>query len=64
MLTRSMKNKFIEFATLSKNAITAYSYIETGAKQIIISENTTIEEYQKMIQRCDQVLEDIKRHNS
>ena len=61
---KEYEKQFIEFATLSKNAITAYSYIETGAKQIIISENTTIEEYQKMIQRCDQVLEDIKRHNS
>lgn len=61
---KEYEKQFIEFATLSKNAITAYSYIETGAKQIIISENTTIEEYQKMIQRCDQVLEEIKRHNS
>lgn len=61
---KESETELVKFAELCKIALTAYTYIETGAKQIIISENTTIEEYQKMIQRCDQVLEDIKRHNS
>ena len=38
--------------------------LETGAKQIVISETTAIDEYQKMIQRCDKVLEDMKASNS
>ena len=58
---KEYEKQFIEFATLSKNAITAYSYIETGAKQIVISESTAINEYHKMIQRCEDVLNKLEK---
>lgn len=61
---RESETELLKFAELCRIALTAYTYIETGAKQIIISETTAIEEYQKMIQRCDQVLEDMKQRNS
>ena len=42
-------------------ALTAYTYIETGAKQIVISESTAINEYHKMIQRCEDVLNKLEK---
>ena len=57
---KESETELLKFADQCRIAITAYTYIETGAKQIIASETTVIEEYQKMIQRCDNVLKDLK----
>ena len=57
---KQSETELLKFADQCRIAITAYTYIETGAKQIIASETTVIEEYQKMIQRCDNVLKDLK----
>ena len=57
---KESETELLKFADQCRIAITAYTYIETGAKQVIASETTVIEEYQKMIQRCDNVLKDLK----
>lgn len=58
---RESETELLKFADLCRIALTAYTYIETGAKQIIISESAAINEYQKMIQRCDDVLRDLEK---
>lgn len=54
----------MKFAELCRIALTAYTYIETGAKQIVISESAAINEYQKMIQRCDDILKDLEKSSN
>lgn len=61
---KEYESELLKFVDQCRIALTAYTYIETGAKQIVISETTAIDEYQKMIQRCDKVLEDMKASNS
>lgn len=58
---RESKTELVKFAELCRIALTAYTYIETGAKQIVISESTAINEYHKMIQRCEDVLNKLEK---